>query len=262
MRIAAFQFSPIPADAAGNLAIVEDALRRAAAANVKLIGLPEMWPTSFAFGAAERAVEASERALDAICKLSKQLGIVIVGSALARSGIEKPYNSAHVVDGGEVIYKYAKTHLFLPTREDSLFQAGASAPAVVETSAGRVSAVICYDLRFPEICRGAFTNQADVVVVPAQWAGERMLQFRALIAGRAVENQCAYIGINRTGSETGPLGNTLHFPGRSLVADAFGEIAAEAGPADELLVADVDFDRQRALRRLIPCEKSRRPDLY
>lgn len=262
MKIAAFQFAPVPGDAAANTAKVEAALRSAAEKNIKLVGLPEMWPTSFAFGDEGRALDATERAVERICTLSKELSLVIVGSALARSGGAKPYNSAHVVDGGSVIYQYAKTHLFLPTREDAIFSFGEHKPEVVATSAGRIGVVICYDVRFPEICRGALLNSAEIVVVPAQWAVERVLQFRALIAGRAVENQCTYLGVNRTGSEIGPFGNLIQFPGRSILANALGEIAAEGDANEGLVAAETDLDREAALRRMIPCSKTRRPELY
>lgn len=262
MRIAAYQFAPVPGDAAANAASVESALRAAAAENIKLLALPELWTVSFAFTDAGAATAASARAVADICKLSKELGIVVAGSGLEQSGADRPYNCAHVISDGKVILQYSKSHLFPPTREDAVFMPGGEHPGAVDTPAGRVSMVICYDLRFPEICRYAFLENAEIVIVPAQWAVEREPQFRALIAGRAVENQCIYLGVNRTGTETGPLGNLLRFPGCSIISNAFGETLALGGSEPGLVAAEIDLERQAALRRMIPCAKSRREDLY
>ncbi len=262
VRVAAFQFSPVAADAERNADAVERGLREAAASGVRLVGLPELWPTSFAFGDPARAIEATDRALQRVRALSRELGLVVVGSGLAASGRERPLNLGHVVDRGDVVARYAKVHLFTPTHEDRGFEAGDALPPVVETSAGCIAMVVCYDLRFPELCRAAFLGGAEIVVVPAQWAAERFEQWRALLIGRAVESQCVWIGVNRTGSENAPAGAEVVFPGRSLVADGHGVVAAEGGDGEELVIAEVDLARHAALRRLIPCRKDRRPDVY
>jgi predicted amidohydrolase len=260
--VAAYQFSPVPADPARNAASVERGLREAAARGAKIVGLPEMWPTSFAHGSLASALEGTERAIQRVRELSAELGLVVIGSGPADSGRDRPLNLAHVVDRGDVVARYAKVHLFTPTHEERGFEAGRAMPPVVETSAGRVSVVVCYDLRFPELCRPALLGNVDVVLVPAQWAAERFEQWRALVIGRAVENQCVYVGINRTGREPTPSGAMVSFPGRSIVADGHGAVVAEGGAGEELVIAEVDFERHRALRRLIPCIRDRRPDVY
>ena len=45
--------------------------------------------------------------------------MVVVGGFCEVSGLDKPYNSAVVVDGGEVLAVYRKTHLW-DTREAAL----------------------------------------------------------------------------------------------------------------------------------------------
>ncbi|HKE01943.1 MAG TPA: nitrilase-related carbon-nitrogen hydrolase, partial [Planctomycetota bacterium] len=186
MIVAAFQFAPVPANPDRNADSVEKGLREAASRGARVVGLPELWPTSFAFGDVGAALAGTERALARVRALSRELGIVVVGSALAESGRERPLNLAHVVDGGEIVARYAKVHLFTPTHEDKAFEPGDRLPTVVETSVGRISTVVCYDLRFPELCRVCFLGGADVVIVPAQWAAERFEQWRALLIGRAV----------------------------------------------------------------------------
>ncbi|MFN0206557.1 MAG: nitrilase-related carbon-nitrogen hydrolase [Planctomycetota bacterium] len=262
MRISAFQFSPVPGGVPENLARAAGAVEKAAAAGAKLIALPELWATSFAFGNVSIAIEASQNAIVKLQELSARLDICIVGSVLSKSPSSKPYNSSIVMDRGKVVETYHKTHLFTPTREDAVFERGSSFPRVVETCAGRAGTVICYDLRFPELCRSLFVNGAEIVIVPAQWASERAEQFRTLLMARAVENQSVYIGVNRTGSESSISGTNINFPGRSIIINALGEIEAEATDAEQLIFADIDFRRQAAFRRLIPCAADRRLDLY
>lgn len=262
MRVAAFQFAPLPADPDANARRAEEGLREAAARGARIVGLPEMWATSFAFGDAAEALAGTQRALERVRRVSRELDLVVVGSALGDSGKPRPLNLGHVIDRGELAATYAKVHLFTPTREERSFEAGAELPPVVETSAGRVSLVICYDLRFPELCRACFLGEADVVLVPAQWAAERFEQWRALVLGRAVECQCVFVGINRTGAELAAAGGEVTFPGRSLVADGHGAVLAEAGAEEGVVVAEADFARHRALRRLIPCRRDRRPEVY
>jgi predicted amidohydrolase len=261
MLIAAYQFSPDPTDPAGNVERAVAAARAASAKGALLIALPELFVTSFAFKDLSSALHESQRAIARLEQVSAECGLAIAGSTITPSPAGPPYNTAVVIEGGAVRSQYHKTHLFTPTREDAAFAAGSTAPVVVDTAAGRVGAVICYDLRFPGVCRALFHQRADVMVVPAQWASERSLQFRALAMGRAVENQCVVVAVNRTGSEASAAGVRVEFPGKSLIATAFGEIVAEGGPGEQWIVADVDLAKQAALRRLIPCARDQRSDL-
>jgi predicted amidohydrolase len=56
-----------------------------------------------------------------------------------------------VVDDGEVLQNYRKVHLW--GRETEWFTAGSRPPVAVDTNAGRVAVLICYDLEFPEYVR-------------------------------------------------------------------------------------------------------------
>jgi predicted amidohydrolase len=85
--------------------------------------------------------------LSAWRQLAAYHGIVLVGGFCERSG-ETLFNSAAVVDPSGLRAVYRKTHLW--DRERLIFAAGDAAPPVVETSAGRISTMICYDLEFPE----------------------------------------------------------------------------------------------------------------
>ena len=67
-------------------------------------------------------------------------------------------------DADGVLAVYRKVHLW--DRERLVFIPGDEAPPVVDTIAGRVGMVICYDLEFPEMVRGLLLRGAEIVAVP------------------------------------------------------------------------------------------------
>jgi len=264
--LAAFQFNPLAGEVDRNLAEVEKALREAAASGIQFVGLPEMWPTSFVdvAGQAEELVERTAAALQRVEELTRELDLVVCGSAFGPTGDpDRLYNRLHVIDRGKHVTTYDKVHLFTPTAEPRHFLAGDRAPEVVDTLAGRVAGATCYDLRFPETFRPAFRDGVQILCVPAQWPEVRILQWRALAIARAVENQCFVVAVNRTGTvKIGRRGKELLFPGASLIVDPHGAVLAEAAGESGLVSAQVDLAAARQMRVRIPVEKDERAALY
>ncbi|MEW6072880.1 MAG: nitrilase-related carbon-nitrogen hydrolase [Planctomycetota bacterium] len=241
-------------------------LRRAAAARVRLVVLPEMWPTSFAdpLEAAGEALAATPAAVHRIGELSRELGLVAGGSAYGSAdGEAKPRNRMHVFDRGELVLSYDKVHLFSPTAEDESFSAGDEPPPTVEASAGRLSAIVCYDLRFGPLVRVPQAEGAEILLVSAQWPATRAGHWRTLLAGRAVEAQLFVVAANRTGTDfIGRRRLELSFPGNSCVVDPHGRVRA-AGPGGAGLVrADIDLAQVRRVRRQVLVRDDERRDLY
>jgi predicted amidohydrolase len=77
--------------------------------------------------------------------------------------------------------------------------------------------------------------------------------WRLLARARAVENQSYVVACNTAGTHAGvPMG------GHSMVVDPWGEPLAEAGDAEEVLVADLDRDLVRRTRASFPVLMDRR----
>jgi predicted amidohydrolase len=271
MRAAALQFDVRRGDPAGNLAAAEAGLRAAAGAGVALLCLPEMWATSFPGPETDLAGElaAARGALERLRSLAAELGVAVCGSGFgAVPGAELPANRLELCLGSEPrpVAIYDKVHLFTPTAEHEGFSPGRSAPRTLATALGRLSGLICYDLRFPELTRVPFLGGAEVLCVPAQWPRPRAAHWRALLVGLAVANQCFVVAANRTGVERadsrGRRGLELEFPGNSLVADPHGRVLAEGAGEDGLVSAELDLELARELRRLVPVARDRRPELY
>ena len=229
MRAAALQFDVRRGDVAANLAAVERGLRSAADSRVDLVVLPEMWSTSFVDGehdGGEAAwLMASASANERLAALSRELGLLVAGSAFApgRPG-ELPRNRLAVFDRGELLLAYDKLHLFSPTAEDQGFSPGDALPPTLDTRLGKLSGVVCYDLRFALALRAPFRDEAEILVVPAQWPETRASHWRALVLGRAVEHQAFVVAANRTGTDlVGRRRLELSFPGNSLIAGPDGK---------------------------------------
>ncbi len=262
-RVACFQFDVRSGDPAYNLTQVEGALQQAADLGVALVVLPEMWATSFkpAPGEGDGVRAATALALDRLRELSAEHELCVLGSAFGPG--PKPTNRLHAFEGGKLVLEYDKVHLFTPTAESEGFSAGDEAPATVDCAAGRLSGVVCYDLRFPEILRVPFRAGAEVIAVSAQWPLTRIDHWRQLLIARAIENRCFMIGTNRTGHEViGRKRRRLEFPGQSLIVSPLGKVIAEAGAESQLLSAELDLREVRHYRTHIPINKDERPDLY
>lgn len=265
MRVAALQFDVRRGASVENLAVVEEGLRAAARAGVELVVLPEMWASGFPGPHSDlaRLVAADVHAWERVAELSRELGLAVAGSAFGAAGDELPRNRARLFERGALTLEHDKVHLFSPTAEMESFSAGEAPLRGVDLRGTRVGLAICYDLRFPELTRGAFLDGVEILCASAQWPLARAPHWRALVTGLAVQNQCFLVACNRTGTDViGRRELVLEFPGNSLVVSPHGEVLAEGRAEDRLVVADLDVALARELRRRVPVERDRRPALY
>lgn len=222
MRVAAFQFDVRRGEVEANLVRVEAGLREAAERGIELVVLPEMWPTSFvAEGEAVVWQQATDRAVERVRELSRELDLVVAGSAFGpgREG-QSPRNRLSVFEAGEPRLSYDKLHLFSPTAEGLSFSAGEALPRTVELARAKLSGIVCYDLRFALALRDPFRDEAEILVLPAQWPASREVHWRALVCGRAAELQAFVIAANRTGTDVlGRRRLELSFGGNSSWLD-------------------------------------------
>ena len=260
-KVACVQFDVERGAIQRNLHAAQRGVMAATASGAQLIVLPEMWTTSFVEEITEELVREAEEARQQMLRLSGDLQVVVVGSSLERAG-NQHFNRAVIMDRGEELGTYRKVHLFSPNAENRLISPG-SEPLVVDTSVGRMGVVICYDIRFPELVRYYFQENAELLVVPAQWPEARSLHWRTLLQARAIENQLFVVGCNRTGLEPSlKTGDPLHFPGDSRIVDPMGEILAAGAGENCPVVAEIELRKVRTMRRILPVSKDQRPDLY
>ncbi len=105
-------------------------------------------------------------------------------------------------------------------------------------------ALICYDLRFPEIAKFLTTRGARAIFVLAAWPEERIPHFHALLRARAIENQIFVVGANAMGVVAG-----VELGGRSVVFDPWGrELLLAEG--EGIFEVELDFERLKKARSL------------
>lgn len=207
-----------------------DALvERAVAAGARLVVLPEMALTGFTMEA-EQAVPLDSPAVEALCEVAgRHRAWLVAGVALRETRGDDACltNAAIAIDpAGRVAAVHRKRRLFAYGREDEHYRAGESS-TLVGIDGVRVALFVCYELRFPELFR-PIADDADAMLVIANWPAARRAHWDLLLRARAIENQCAVIGVNRTGS-----GGGLEYDGGSAGWGPWGdalETIAEGPP--------------------------------
>ncbi len=159
---------------------------------------------------------------------------------------------------GKIILDYIKFHPFSYGDEDKYFDKG---DKVYCCNIGdfNIGSVICYDLRFPEPFQ-VMSEVCDLIIVPANWAAERVEHFIALNKARAIENQCYIAAVNCVGDM-----NNEYFSGDSRLYDPDGH---ECVPYTHINLYESDlflFEQDNnvgAVRNAFPMKKDRREELY
>ena len=171
------------------------------------------------------------------------------------------YNAQVFIDAsGEIVAKYRKTHLVTaaPLDERSCFSPGNEFVSCrIDTF--NVGLTICYDLRFPEMCRTlAVGHNVNLFVTSSAWPSIRMEHLQILMRARALENQCYLILANRVGTDDG-----VTFCGSSAIIDPSGAIVASASvDREELLQAEISNAVIDSVRTNMAVFAHRRPELY
>ena len=122
---------------------------------------------------------------------------------------------------------YEKINLFEPMNETKVFKAGTEL-TIFETEFGKFGALICYDLRFPEMFSDLKKKGASVIFVPAAFPRARISDWKELLMQRAIDNELTVIGINAVGDD-----GTNEFGGTTIVVSPRGEIIAQADEENE-----------------------------
>lgn len=258
LKVALFQFDVKLGDPDANRGKVKALLDGIKERKPDVIVLPEMWDTSYDIrNLREVAPVENPKTLGFLTDMAKQYDVNIVGGSiplLDKGGI---YNTSFVFNRkGEVVGVYRKVHLFGLMGEDRVFERGNDL-CLFELDGVKCGLIICYDLRFPELCRSLALKGAEIIFVPAQWPSARIGHWRILLQARAIENQCYVIGVNRCGRE-----GDLLFGGNSLVIDPWGDIVAGGSDIEEIITAEIDINKVKGVRETIPVFRDRAPQVY
>ena len=281
LTIALVQMScgAVPLDNLGSaLAKVEEASRRGA----KVICLPELFRSQYfcqkedpaLFDLAEPVPGPSTEALG---KLAGKHKVVIIVPVFERRTAGMYHNSVVVVDSdGSIAGLYRKMHVpddpayyekFYFTPGDRGFQA-------IQTSAGKIGTLICWDQWYPEAARLATLQGAEMLFYPtaigwhpsekAQEGESQRSAWQTMQRSHAIANGVFVAAVNRVGHEKPDAGGDgIEFWGSSFVCDPFGTVLTEASmDKEEIVLAEVNLSRVEEVRRNWPFLRDRRVDAY
>ena len=260
MKISCIQMDMQCAKPDENFARAQQLVRQAAAsAQADVLVLPETWNTGFAPGKIDPALadEDGARTREVFSPLALELRVNIVAGSVANRRNGRLYNTAYAFDrAGQCVACYDKTHLFSPMGEGDVFEKGASLTRFTFDGA-RCAAIVCYDLRFPELVRTLALPGLDVLFVVSQWPESRLLPLSVLSQARAIENQMYVALCNSCGEAYG-----TRYGGHSAIIDPLGTVLAEASGAETIVTAEADLISLEKIRASIPVFRDRRPELY
>ncbi len=261
----------------------EAKIREAAGRGAQIICLQELFRSQYfcreenaeRFALAEPVPGPSS---DALSKLARSLGVVIIGSLFERRAPGVYHNTAVVLDAdGSLVGKYRKMHI----PDDPLyyekfyFTPGDLGFPNFDTMYARIGVQICWDQWYPEGSRLTALSGAQVIFYPtsigwhphekAQFGAAQLDAWKTIQRGHAIANGVYAAVINRVGFEGKPEKGDpgLDFWGNSFVADPFGQIVSEASSdKEEILIVECDPAKSEETRRNWPFLRDRRIDAY
>ncbi len=291
MKVACIQMDVLQCKKQENL---EKALYMALEAvekGAELVVFPEVFSTGFCYENLDHAAESlPSPVLENLACFSEANDCIILGSIIQKDGGEKGqesgfteknditereynfsrkeqkipesnnsnlyYNLGFCFESGTLAGTYCKTHPF--KGENKYFSKGSSIePISLKKQNLKIGFEICYELRFPEVARKLALAGSDILVTTAAFPNPRSEHWKILAKARAIENQIPHIACNRTGSAP-----DCSYFGHSMIIDAWGEVKADAGSKECVIVHDLDMSRKGEVRKAIPVFEDRRTELY
>jgi predicted amidohydrolase len=166
------------------------------------------------------------------------------------------YNLGFCFESGVLAGTYRKTHPF--KKENKYFSRGSSIePISLKKQNLKIGLEICYELRFPEIARKLALAGSDLLVTIAAFPNPKSEHWRTLVKARAIENQIPHIACNRMGSAP-----DCSYFGNSMIVDSWGDVKADAGDKERVIVCDIDLSAKDEIRKATPVFEDRRAELY
>lgn len=262
MKIACIQMNMKYAAPEENFLKAEELIKKAATTGVDTCVLPETWNTGYFPKENLKAYcdKDGKTVKEKIGSLAKELNINIVAGSVANVKNEKVYNTCYVFNRkGDIVCEYDKTHLFTPMNEDDYFTKG-NGIFTFRLDGVLCGAMICYDIRFPELARTMATSEKehlDCMFLVSQWPDKRIPHLETLTCARAIENQMFLACCNSPGTAEGTV-----FGGHSVIYNPYGEVLAKAGENEEIIFAECDFGMTQEIVNSINVFADRRADIY
>jgi N-carbamoylputrescine amidase len=171
--------------------------------------------------------------------LAKEYALVLVLSLFEKRAPGLYHNTAVVLEkDGSIAGTYRKMHIPDDPAyyEKFYFTPGDAGFEPIDTSAGRLGVLVCWDQWYPEAARLMAMRGAELLIYPTAIGWEssdtdeekkRQLDaWQTIQRGHAIANGLPLVAVNRVGLETDPSGQTggILFWGNSFAAGPQGEL--------------------------------------
>ena len=258
MRVALLQYPIAWADKETNLRMTEERIA-ALAGKADVAVLPEMFATGFCTDHPELAETMNGDIIRRLQAAADQSGVAIVSSFIClpspiannQSPISKLVNRGFMIKPHASIEIQDKRHLYAHGGEDLFFQP-AEERHIFEYKGVKILLLVCYDLRFPVWARNQSGSDYDLILVVANWPEVRIQYWDALIAARAIENQCYIAAVNMIGTDD----KELNYNGHSVAYDTrLQPIVSFADNEQGTKIADFNIEALHHFREALPLWK-------
>ncbi len=213
---------------------------------VDLLVFPEMTLTGFTMKSQNFAEDLSGESFNYFAGLAKQFNTNVVAGLIEIDSGEIFNTLIHLDKRGNLKALYHKIHPFSYSEEDKNYSAG-DKPVVTEIDGWKTGLSICYDLRFPELCRIYAREKIHLIIVIANWPDTRIEHWRSLLKARAIENQCFVIGVNRVGTDI-----KLTYNGYSSIFDPMGNELISLKNEEKLIFGEINKSLVEDTRKTLP----------
>lgn len=236
-------------------------IEKAIEENPDIIVFPETFTTGYSeevFHNIDKYAETEHGETITILKeLAKKHNVWLVSGSIVEKDDNGTYNTIFLIDRkGSIVGKYRKMHLYSAMDEDVAFKNGVDMP-IFDTEFGKLALMTCYDIRFVELSRTYAVKGADAIIIVSNFPNPKVNHWRTLLQARAIENQLYIIACNRVGSAS----NSTYF-GHSLIIDPWGEIINEGNDEETIISGEVDLEKVKEVRSIIPMYYDRQPQSY
>lgn len=268
MKIGLAQMAPHLGDIQKNLHRHQKMITAAGKKGVSLLVFPELSLTGYTLKdlVPEVALRPAEDPnFQKLLRLSRETALVFGFVEEKDNGLF--YNSAAYLFGGKIAHIHRK--VFLPTYgmfEEAKFFAQGKNFHTFASPQGNTGMMICYDFLHYGACYLLFAGGVDLILVLSAAPGRGFSEEETYatsymweLMGEAMSRfSTAYVAYcNRVGFEDG-----ISFAGGSFLYSPSGQLLAKASYTDEeLLVADIDLDEVRQIRKKWPYKRDEKPEV-
>jgi predicted amidohydrolase len=243
-RVAAIQFGLGKQNYDQAVENAEKLVRAAAGLGASIVCFPEHWLLEYR----EHGHLATERLSQAARDSSV---FVITGANYMPNTVptspELRVRSLVIDSQGKVLGQQDKVHLY---KTEKKIATPGNKYEVIQTPFGKIGILICYDCMFPEAARTLALKGADLMFAPSRIGYAALDQWIIYLKTRALENRVPIIAPN--------VFRPPRYVGGTVIVDpteetdskvVVGKVVGSAGSGENVIVADVNVEHCRELRR-------------